>query len=410
MRVQCPHCKAVCQVDPLILGGQLKCGKCTRLFTAIRQPLPPGAGSVPSSATTTAPEVECSAEASSAKTPSTSPARARLSSLWSGVQNIYQKIATPRTPAGAIPSATDSSAADDGDMGLDLDSPDSGIETPETQPDEPTLGADPPALHGEFRLDVAGCSSVGRVRTRNEDSFLTMQYTWSSLDRRHDVALVIVADGMGGYDAGDRASRLTILQSAASLGPVLANFLKLDASANRPSSFRAPVQAALKSANAAVYQQAQTEPGCKGMGATVAAVLVWDGRVDIGHIGDCRVYHFRHGTLTQVTRDQTLVERMIELGQLTRAEAESHPARNEVTAAVGRHPDIDPAYCECTLLPGDWLVVSCDGLHAHVNQPALIEALHAAPSSAALLANYLVALANHQGGSDNCTVVAVRCY
>jgi serine/threonine protein phosphatase PrpC len=111
-----------------------------------------------------------------------------------------------------------------------------------------------------------------------------------------------------------------------------------------------------------------------------------------------------------VTRDQTLVARMVELGKLTPAEALTHPSRNEVTEAVGRRPDVSPAAYELGLAPGDWLVVACDGLHAHVDDRLLARALGEASPSAALLAHGLVDLADEGGGSDNCTVVAVRCY
>jgi protein phosphatase len=114
--------------------------------------------------------------------------------------------------------------------------------------------------------------------------------------------------------------------------------------------------------------------------------------------------------LTQVTRDQTLVARMVELGKLTPAEALVHPQRNEVTQAVGKHTQLLPAAYPLRLSAGDWLVVACDGLHAHVDEPMLRAALMPASASAGNLAQQLVDLANQRGGSDNCTVVAVRCW
>jgi protein phosphatase len=328
------------------------------------------------------------------------------------VRNVYQKI-TPKGKGGPEKPAADSSAASDPDIGLDLDGPGAARLKEQARDDlkaAPVLGNDPAPRAGLLRLDVAGCTSVGRVRRRNEDSFLIQQSTWSSLDSRHDVTLLVLADGMGGHDAGDRASKLTIHQVAGAMAPIMTNLLKADPQAPKPASYKAPLQAAIKAANTVVHQQGQTEAGCKGMGATTAVVLVWDGRVDIGHVGDCRVYHYRQGTLTQVTRDQTLVERMIDLGQLTRDEAATHASRTEVTSAIGRHPEIDPVHYQLTLVPGDWLVVACDGLHAHVNAQALSEALGAAPCAATLTAHYLVELTDHLGGSDNCTVVAIRCY
>ncbi len=146
------------------------------------------------------------------------------------------------------------------------------------------------------------------------------------------------------------------------------------------------------------------------MGATAAVVVIWNGRVVVGHIGDCRVYHQSAGQLKQVTRDQTVVNRMVELGQLTPREAAGHPARNEVLQAIGTRTAIEPAHCKLKVAPLDWLLVTCDGLYGQVDDRVIQTTLSKAPPSAALTANRLVELANQSGGADNCTVVAVRCY
>ena len=114
--------------------------------------------------------------------------------------------------------------------------------------------------------------------------------------------------------------------------------------------------------------------------------------------------------MTQVTRDQTLVNRMVELGQLTPKEAVGHPASNEVLQAIGTRTTIEPAHYKLQLVPGDWLLVACDGLHVQVDDRSLQAMVSKAPPSAALLANRLVDMADQSGGADNCTVVAVRCY
>src|SRR5262249_55318042 len=108
--------------------------------------------------------------------------------------------------------------------------------------------------------------------------------------------------------------------------------------------------------------------------------------------------------------DQTLVARMVELGQLSPQEALTHPARNEVTAAVGKFADLQPVPYQLQLAPGDWLIIACDGLHAHVDFDSLQELIRDALPSASNLANRLVELTDQAGGSDNCTVVALRCY
>ena len=167
---------------------------------------------------------------------------------------------------------------------------------------------------------------------------------------------------------------------------------------------------ALLEANRAVHRKGQADPACKGMGATAEVVLIWGGRALIGHVGDCRVYHQRGGRLTQRTQDQTLVARMVELGTLTPKEARSHPSRNEVSQAVGKHTDLSPARYEIALAAGDWLIAASDGLHAHL-EDADLQAEFARPaSSAAERARRLAAAADERGGSDNCTVLCVRCW
>jgi protein phosphatase len=265
-------------------------------------------------------------------------------------------------------------------------------------------------LAGVCRLDVGGATSPGRVRDRNEDSFLIQQLSWCNRDRRHEFAVVVVADGVGGHEAGDEASDLVIRTASGALTPLLTGALTGQFKDTSASVLADTIEYALQEANRTVFRKASAQGAAKGMGATAAVVLLWEGQALIGHVGDCRVYHVVGGQLIQVTRDQTLVARMVELGQLSPQEALAHPSRNEVTEAIGRRFDLKPARYEAKLAPGDWLIVACDGLHAHVNEALLAETIRSAAPSAALLAHQLVELANQRGGSDNCTVVVVRGY
>ena len=144
------------------------------------------------------------------------------------------------------------------------------------------------------------------------------------------------------------------------------------------------------------------------MGCTAEAVYV-DGRcVVVGHVGDSRVYHLHEGRLIQVTRDQTLVNRLVELGQLSAAEAETHPRRNELQQAVGGQPDVEPGLYHGTLSAGDWVVVCSDGLTNHVKDADLKQMLQSEAASADQAARRLVNLTLIEGATDNVTVVAVR--
>jgi serine/threonine protein phosphatase PrpC len=288
------------------------------------------------------------------------------------------------------------------EMELELDGPAAAIMP------TPPVAVEPLPPTG-FCCDVGSATSSGRLRSRNEDSYLVQQLAWCNLDQRHNVALVVVADGMGGYDAGDQASGLVIRTVADGLAGLFAKALAAK-TAPQPTENADAIDKALKEANRVVVQQGQSDANSAGMGATAVVVLIWDDVVQIGHVGDCRVYHWRGPKLTQVTRDQTFVARMVELGKLTPAEALVHPQRNEVTQAIGKHAQLQPAAYPLRLNAGDWLVIACDGLHAHVDGPMLSAALQQAPASAGSLAQQLVDLANQRGGSDNCTVVAVRCW
>lgn len=312
---------------------------------------------------------------------------------------------------------------------------------------------------GSYRLEIGSATSVGRVRNRNEDSHLVQHLAWANQNVHHEVALVVVADGMGGYEAGDLASGYVIRNLAANLLPlvnfaIVSQFPDTETSAppsdqparpagqeysllsglqsilggkgggqsaaprnsggtpnfdTSPAGIARSIEEAITNANRIVYQKGNNDPKCKGMGATAAVVVIWEGQVLIGHVGDCRVYLSRAQRLTQITKDQTLVARMIELGQLTPKEALTHASRNEVSQAVGRRNLIEPGRYELQLARKDWLIVAGDGLHTHVDETMLQGAINQA-TSASQLANHLVNLANQHGGSDNTTVVAIRCY
>jgi protein phosphatase len=264
-----------------------------------------------------------------------------------------------------------------------------------------------PAASAAVRLEIGVATSPGKARDRNEDSYLVQHLSWSNLAERHEVALLIVADGMGGYDAGHVASSLLIRAAGVALAPLFRDALASQGPAPSADSLAAAVEHALQEAHKAVLQRARGDAACKGMGATAAVALIWDGVAQIGHVGDCRVWHRRGGQLTQVTRDQTLVARMIEQGRLTPQQAESHPARNLIEQAVGKQADLKPSRHALTLAPGDWLLLACDGLHTHVDEETLAEEMDLLDGSAPAVARRLVALADERGGSDNTTVIAV---
>jgi serine/threonine protein phosphatase PrpC len=360
VEVRCSHCKSACGVEPALVGAAVRCGQCGNVFQANAIP-----GS--SSPTGSAP----------------APKRAGVGGrFWQGVKGVV----------GSLTAARPLPATGMADVELAFD----GL---------PATGSPRAAATNPGRLEIGAATSVGRVRERNEDCYLVQHWSWSQFNQRQEHALLAVADGMGGFEGGDRAAAEALREIAVALVPHL-----LALHGGKPqaaSAWPAALTAALKSANAAVLREAQANPTLAGMGATAVVALVVNDQVQIAHVGDCRAYRASAGQLQQVTRDHTLVARMVELGKLTPQEALVHPQRNEITQALGRPAELQPGLYQCGLQPGDWLLLACDGLQARLENDA-IEAAVATAGNARELAQHLVDLADEAGGSDNCTVVAVR--
>jgi protein phosphatase len=278
------------------------------------------------------------------------------------------------------------------------------------------------------RLEIACWTTTGMVRTGNEDAFAILHACETRQDDTSDMALVLLCDGMGGYEAGEVAAALAIqvlrqhLIGQKPFAPLAGgSAFPADALApgGRPEGHAGPpldpevckqlLKSALKEANKQVFA-ASRAPGTKrrGMGCTAEAVIV-DGRhVMVGHVGDSRTYHLHEGRLIQLTRDQTLVNRLVELGTLTPEEAETHPRRNELQQAVGGQPDVEPGLYHGVLKPGDWVLVCSDGVTNHINPSQLLQMLQSEAQSADMAARRLVNFANIEGATDNATVVVIR--
>jgi protein phosphatase len=251
---------------------------------------------------------------------------------------------------------------------------------------------------------IGSNTTRGLVRETNEDSLLLRRGTWSSGGESQEVALVVVADGMGGHQGGGRASRIVTGAMAGVLPALLGS-----GEEPGPAALAKALDVGLREANGLIREAAQADAACKDMGSTAVALLVWGRHAYVSLVGDCRVYHWRAGRLEQVTRDQTLVARMVELGQLTPEEAARHPRRHEVAQALGKSHLLEPARYELALEAGDWLIACSDGLPAHVEDSVLGQAILTHRHSPFALANRLIALSEQGGGTDNCTVVAVTC-
>jgi len=279
------------------------------------------------------------------------------------------------------------------------------------------------------RLEIASWTTTGMIRTGNEDAFALMHATESRQDDLTDTALVFLADGMGGYEAGEIAAAMTmqILRQSLTLNKMFSQFAGGSAFTNDAASpppkgeSHAPAEldveackqlfkAALKEANRQIFT-ASRAPGSKrrGMGCTAEAAYIDGKNLVVGHVGDSRVYHLSQGELIQVTRDQTLVNRLVELGSITAEEAEDHPRKNELQQAIGGQPDVEVGIYHARVLPGDWVFVCSDGLTNHISNNDLKTMLANEAQSAQMAARRLVNLANIEGATDNATVVVIRC-
>ena len=254
-------------------------------------------------------------------------------------------------------------------------------------------------------FDVGAATTAGKVRKRNEDAYLVQRQSWGRLGQQSEMTLLAVADGMGGHDGGDQAGALTLqalhVSWSAWLGAVLAG---REASAQAITD---RIGAGLNEASRAVHTSALADSRLKGMGAAAVVAFLWQNQALLGHVGDCRAYHLHGGRVQRLTKDQTLVQKMIDQGTLSPAEALRHPARSELSQAIGLRPEVVPGFTHVPLSRGDWLLLASDGLQAHLTQEELRREVEP-QTSASLAVERLLDVVNERGGTDNCTVIAVR--
>jgi protein phosphatase len=230
--------------------------------------------------------------------------------------------------------------------------------------------------------DQAFRSDTGRQRNANEDSFFVR------------APIFVVADGMGGAQAGEVASKAA------------ADAFDVDLPDGPPEQV---LRETILKANRSIHELAREDPSRAGMGTTLTAAIVSAEReeVAIGHVGDSRAYRLRGGRLEQLTRDHSLVEEMRRKGQLTDAQAEDHPQRSIITRALGPEPEVEPDVHSVSAAPGDVFLICSDGLTTMLGEAQIGKLLARATSMSAAV-RALVDEANRAGGRDNITVLAFR--
>ncbi|MBQ2675848.1 MAG: Stp1/IreP family PP2C-type Ser/Thr phosphatase [Clostridia bacterium] len=241
-------------------------------------------------------------------------------------------------------------------------------------------------------MKVTAKSDVGRVRDENQDSYAVL-----SLSDR--ATAVIVCDGMGGANGGSIASSTAV--------KVISNSITHSFRENMSArSIKAMLESAVIAANISVFDAAKSKDELSGMGTTVVAAVVADSVAYIAHAGDSRAYVVHEKSeLEQITKDHSIVQHMIENGQLTADEARVHPKRNVITRALGVGESIDIDYNEIDLNDDDMLLVCTDGLTNYVDCVDILNIVNNTEFDA--MAESLVNRANINGGGDNITVVVV---
>ncbi len=248
-------------------------------------------------------------------------------------------------------------------------------------------------------LLIAGETDPGMVRGHNEDAI------------SHDgvIGLAVLADGMGGYNAGEVASGIAVTLISQGVREALETTAPqtLDSMSGKPAAHRI-LRTEIEKANLTIYQTAQSQPQCAGMGTTLVATLFYDNQLTVAHVGDSRLYRFRAETLEVVTRDHSLLQEQIDSGLITPEEAKFSQNKNLVTRAVGIDPQLEPELNDYPVEVGDIYLMCSDGLNDMVDDEDIALVLATLKNNLPLAAQQLVQMANDNGGRDNVSVILIQ--
>jgi protein phosphatase len=268
------------------------------------------------------------------------------------------------------------------------------------------IAANPPARPPRLRLTIAARTDVGRARANNEDSYFRGEF---AIGTAAFATLLIVADGMGGAEAGEVASQLAIATIKQELTRMLA-----ERDLDDDSSWQDVLREATHAANRAVFEHSRANKSRQGMGTTLTMALIHNDRLHLAHLGDSRAYLINPqgvseggAVWSQLTSDHTLVARLVDIGQLTPEQARVHPQRNILYRSLGTDPQTDVDTASQPLEPGDQLLLCTDGLDTHVTDEELARIVLETPQLDRAC-QALIDLANERGGRDNITVLIAR--
>jgi protein phosphatase len=271
-----------------------------------------------------------------------------------------------------------------------------------------------------MQVELHAKSDVGRVRRGNEDNFLLLDLagarTWSGSDGAENPAdmrqfaigeqglVLVVSDGMGGALAGDVASRMAI----EAVRDVLMGE-NADGGGCKPGSELVDcLKQATMQANQNIHYKSLEDSRCSGMGATLTGAAIRDDKLDLVQVGDSRAYVMRGEQIRLATKDQSLVQQLVDVGQISEEEAETHMFRNVILQALGAQTELTPATARIQIRQGDLLLLCSDGLSGKLRNEEIRQIVADSGADLAAACQALVAEANHRGGEDNITVVLAR--
>ncbi|MHB8715504.1 MAG: Stp1/IreP family PP2C-type Ser/Thr phosphatase [Sulfuricaulis sp.] len=243
-------------------------------------------------------------------------------------------------------------------------------------------------------LLMAGLTDPGRIRAQNEDNISIVP----------EAGVAIVADGMGGHQAGEVASKLAVEVITRHMVGALAK-----AGKSIDSKFGIKVVGdAIQLANRSIYELAQQQSDYAGMGSTVVVAVFHGDKLCVGHVGDSRLYRFRNGLLEQVTRDHSVVQELVNRGLATAEEARQSVSKNLVTRALGVDPEVIPDISEQTIKDEDIYLLCSDGLNDVLADGDIEMMLMEYRRQLQAAAQHMIDIANERGGPDNISVILVR--
>src|SRR5258705_324485 len=269
-------------------------------------------------------------------------------------------------------------------------------------------------------VELHAKTDVGRVRRGNEDNFLLLDLatarTWSGSDgpenpedlRRFDIGdeglVLVVSDGMGGALAGDVASRMAI----EAVRDVLTGNNTNGPECNPEDSLVDCLKHATMQANRNIHYKSLEDSRCSAMGATLTGAAIKGDKLDLVQVGDSRAYVIRRDQIRLATKDQSLVQQLVDVGQISEEEAETHMFRNVILQALGAQTELAPATARIQIRQGDMLLLCSDGLSGKLRNEDIRQIVAENNGDLAAACDALVDQANYRGGEDNITVVLAK--